>query len=174
MAAHDALTTALKEARLAEAARLDALLNVHDARALRLEALCDSLLPEISGSPHVRDMFEINLQDGETPRLWIDLISHVVMEPNPKTYRLLQTRDAGRVTLFETTDAEQMKNYVLRYLAHRMVAAERVIAAESATYAHGEARRYTLGEVVYIWITGAVFGVLGLIAVALATGLLSL
>ena len=73
MSERNALTTALKEARLAEAARFDAMARVNDARTLRLEALRDSVLSELSGSPKLGELFEINIQDGEMPRLWIDL-----------------------------------------------------------------------------------------------------
>ena len=49
MATHDTFTDALRKARLAEAARLDALQNVGDARGLRLAALRESLLPHLKG-----------------------------------------------------------------------------------------------------------------------------
>ena len=173
MAQRDALTTALKEARLAEAARFDAIARVHDARVLRLEMLRDSVLPELASSPHLRELFEINMQDGETPRLWIDLISQVVMEPDPKSYRLVQATESGRETLFETRDAEQMKRFLLRHIAHRVVVQERAIASKLKADIMQQ-RGYTLGELIYVWMTGALFGVLGLVAFALSSGMIKL
>ena len=170
MADQNALTTALKEARLTEAARFDALARVHDARILRLEALRDLVLPEISGSPQLRDLFEINIQDGETPRLWVDLISQVVMDPDPKSYRLTQATEIGPETLFETRDMEQMKRFLVRHIAHRVVAQERSIASKGKANVV-EARHYSLGELIYVWVTGILFGVLGLVAYGLASGI---
>ena len=173
MSERNALTTALKEARLAEAARFDAMVRVHDARTLRLEALRDSLLPELSGPPQLRDLFEINIQDGEMPRLWIDLISQVVMEPDPKSYRLLQAIENGRETLFETRDSEQMKRFLVRHIAHRAVAQERAMAGKSQAGSMQQ-RGFSLGELIYVWVTGVLFGVLGLMAYALANGIIKL
>ena len=97
----NALTTALIEARLAQAAQFDAVSRVHDASTLRLEALRDTLMPELRNAAHLRELIEINLQDGERPRLWIDLISHVEMQPDPKSYRMIQSSERGHETIFE-------------------------------------------------------------------------
>ena len=170
MSKTNALTTALKEARLAEAARFDAIARVHDARTLRLEALRDSLLPEIAGDPNLRQLVEVNVQDGEVPRLWIDLITHVEMEPDPKSYRLVQAFELGRETTFETREAEQMKLHVLRHIAHRAVVLDRALAGKMPL---NERRKSTYGliELVYVWLTGIAFGALGLLAYALASGI---
>ena len=173
MSERNALTTALKEARLAEAARFDAMARVHDARTLRLEALRDSVLSELSGSPQLGELFEINIQDGEMPRLWIDLISQVVMEPDPKSYRLLQATENGRETLFETRDPEQMKRFLVRHIAHRAVAHERAVAGKPQADATRQ-RGYSVGELIYVWVTGVLFGVLGLTAYALVNGIIKL
>ena len=173
MSERNALTTALKEARLAEAARFDAMARVHDARTLRLEALRDSVLSELSASPKLGELFEINIQDGEMPRLWIDLVSLVVMEPDPKSYRLLQATENGRETLFETRDPEQMQRFLLRHIAHRAVAQERAVAGKRQADAT-QPRGYSVGELIYVWLTGALFGVLGLTAYGVATGIIKL
>ena len=169
----NALTKALIEARLAQAAQFDAIARVHDARTLRLEALRDSIVPELTNSPHLRELVEINVQDGETPRLWIDLITHVAMEPDPKSYRLMQSSERGLQTIFETRDAEEMKGYVLREVAHRAVAVERAVAGKSSASKRTQ-YNYSLGEVVYVWLTGIAFGTLGWLAYATATGIFKL
>ena len=169
MSKTNALTTALKEARLAEAARFDAIARVHDARVLRLEALRDVLLPEITGNPNLRELIEINIQDIEVPRLWIDLITHVEMEPDPKSYRLVQAFEHGRETLFETSDVELMKRELLRHIAHRTVVLDRALTGKMRL---NERRKNTYGftELVYVWLSGIAFGALGLLAYALASG----
>jgi len=168
MADADAFLKALKQARLSEAAQFDAGLNLRDARALRLDALRDAVLPELRGHEAAQSLFELNVQDSEKPRLWIDLISTVEMEPDPKTYRLLQQREQKREVLFETRDMEQMRDFLLRYLAHRYLAQDRLSRTNEATLAPQP--RYSLFEMIYVWITGILFGVLGLVAWALATG----
>ena len=168
-----ALTTALIEARLAQAAQFEAVARVHDARTLRLEALRDCLMPELANSPHLRELVVINIQDWEIPRLWIDLITYVVMEPDPKSYRLVQSSERGLETLLETRDAEQMQRYVLSQIAHRAVAVERAIAGK-LTVVQRPRHTYSLGEVFYVWLTGIAFGALGWFAYAVASGIFKL
>ncbi len=52
------------------------------------------------------------------PRLWIDLISSVVVEPDTRTYRLVQDVDGNRITLHESQSLDDMSKAVLRYIAH--------------------------------------------------------
>ncbi|MDE2384602.1 MAG: hypothetical protein KGO53_08285 [Alphaproteobacteria bacterium] len=154
---------------MTEAAQLDAVLNLRDARSLRLGALRDAVLPLLKGNDSAVELFELNLQDGEKPRLWIDLISAVEMEPDPKTYRLVQQRDGARETLLETAQLDEMRDYLVRFLAHRVVAQERHAAGLSHLLKPGK-RGYSLFALVYAWFTGLMFGVLSLVAWALAVG----
>lgn len=166
------LTKALREARVASAAKLDATLGLADARALRLDALRAELLPIIASNPEARALFDLNVQAGETPRLWLDLISSVVMEPDPRTYRLVEDQDNRRETLFETDNLSAMAAYVVKYLAHRIVAHEKL--ARGFSPMAGQAQNsYSMVDLVYVWITGAAFGVLGLMIVAMLLGKLS-
>ena len=168
MADPDAFVKALKKARLSEAAQLEAVINLRDAGTLRLEALRDALLPQLQGNTQAQAMFELNVQDGERPRLWIDLVSAIEMWPDPKTYALTQHRDGQRETMFETRDLQEMQRFALGYLAHRLVAQERLAAGLRDRLKGGP--RYSLTEMIYVWVTGLLFGVLGLVAWALATG----
>ena len=170
MSKTNALTAALKEARLAEAARFDAIQRVHDARVLRLEALRDVLLPEITGNPNLRELIEINVQDSDVPRLWIDLITHVEMEPDPRSYRLVQAFEHGRETLFETPKVELMKRQLLRHIAHRTVVLDRALTGKMPLNEPRE-KIYGFIELVYVWLSGIAFGALGLLAYAMASGI---
>jgi hypothetical protein len=169
MADHDRLTAALKDARLAEAAQLESILGLRDAKSLRLEALRAALMPSLANHPDVRALFDLQVQPGAYPRLWIDLVSSVVMEPDPRTYRLVQDRDAQRETLFETSDFNQMVAFVTRYLAHRMVAHDKAVAGISTTEP-SKMGDYSLGALIYVWATGCAFGVLGLLVLAILLG----
>jgi hypothetical protein len=167
----ETLDQALKEARLLQAAQLEAMVNVQDARVLRLEALRDSLLPDMRQHEALGTLFELNVQHGDKPKLWLDLISVVEMEPDPRTYCLVQDREGRREVLFETRDLEDMRQKVVQHLAHRMVEHERK-AAGSNPKSLFDARRYALSELVFVWFSGFAFGILILLAYALATGVL--
>jgi hypothetical protein len=159
----------LRKARLAEAAHLDALQNVRDARGLRLLALREAIRPTLQGNPLSEAFQELNLQNGETPRLWIDLISAVVVAPDTRTFRLEQDQDGRRAVLHETTDLDDMARVVVSYIAHRTLARERGFAGVSGTNAP-ILNGYSLGELVYVWFTGAALGILLFLIAAILMG----
>jgi hypothetical protein len=171
MADVDAFTKALKEARLAEAAYLDATLDLHDARVLRLELLRNIILPQIKNHSEAHTFFNLNVQAGERPRLWLDLISAIEMEPDPKNYRLMQGKEATRECLYESRNPEQMASFVLKYLAHRMISQDKLLASlKPLTENQKSSERYGIWDLVYVWATGVLLGALGLVAWAMAYG----
>ncbi len=102
------LDEALRQARLTEAAHHEAVLGIKDAKSLRLQVLKDDIAAVIAHSQEARQMFDLALAPGEPPKLWIDLITFVVMEPDYQTYRLVQDNHAGREILLETADRPEM------------------------------------------------------------------
>ncbi len=118
----DALAGALREARQAEAAHFEAALELREAKALRLQLLKDDLMPLVQASAEARELFDLVLLPGEEPKLWVDLISFVVMEPDHRSYRFLQHRQDRREILFETPDREVMAAALRRHMAHLLVA----------------------------------------------------
>ncbi len=166
------LTKALREARLASAAKLDATLGLSDARALRLDVLRAELAPVVATSEEAKALFDLNVQPGETPKLWLDLISSVVMQPDARTYRLVQDQDNRRETLFETTDVNEMAAHIVKYLAHRIVVHEKMVRGHSPM-PDTVLKAYSVVDLVYVWVTGAAFGVLGLMIAAMLLGKLS-
>ncbi len=169
MTEQDKLTAALREARLAESAQLESALNLRDAKSLRLETLRTSLVPLLSGHSEALKLFELNVQSGANPRLWIDLVSSVVMEPDPRTYRLVQDHDGQRETLFESGELRATVDFLTRYLAHRIVIHDRAVAGISNPFKDSRLG-YSLGSLIYVWITGCAFGVLGLLVAAILLG----
>lgn len=165
----DGLAGALREARQAEAAHFEASLELRDSKALRLQLLKDDLLPLISGSAEARDLFDLALVPGDTPKLWIDLISFVVMEPDPRTFRFLQHRQDRREILFETADRELMAAAVRRHMAHLMVARERQTAAAPPPVT---VPGYSSAALILAWASGFAFGALALLAAAIYAGFL--
>ena len=116
------LLQALKDARAKETAHLEAIFRVQDVAGLRLMALHDSMLPEIARLSGAADLFELQVEQGSTPRLWLGLNASIVMEPDPKTYRLIELQDSARQVLFETQDVNQMRRFGLRHMAFAAVA----------------------------------------------------
>ena len=169
MAERNSFELALREARVAEAAVLEASLNIRDARALRLESLRDAVKVKLSGHVQAQALFDLTVQPGAKPKLWIDLVSAVVMEPDPRSYRLVQDRENSRETVFETTQEAEMVSYLTRYLAHRVVVHDKAVTATSASFEKSKAG-YSLLDMIYVWATGCLFGVLALITLAMYLG----
>jgi hypothetical protein len=165
----DGLASALREARRAEAAHFEAALELRDSKSLRLQLLKDDLLPLVNSSPEARELFDLALVPGEPPKLWIDLISFVVMEPDPRSYRFLQHRQDRREILFETADRELMAAAIRRHMAHLMVARERQSAAippPAPPPGHSSA------SLILAWVSGFAFGALALLGAAIYLGFL--
>ena len=146
------LGPALRKARLAEAAHYDAALGLRDAKTIRLQILKDELDVIVRSSLEARAMFDLALLPGNTPRLWVDLITSVVMEPDPRTYRLVQDSQGGRDTLLETVDRAELVERLKHLMAHRIVARNRQMA--SAPEAPAARRTYSLGSLVLSFLAG--------------------
>ncbi len=155
------LDRALRKARLAEAAHFDALLDIRDAATLRLQVLKDELQPVIAGRRDAGEFVELSLVPGYPPRLWVDLVSYVIMAPDARTFRFQRDTSAGHEVLFETSDRKEMAEKVTTYVAHRLVERERLMAA-SAKDTPKASPSYSGLTLVLAWFSGFALGVLGL------------
>lgn len=163
------LDQALRKARLAEAAHFDALLDIRDAATLRLQVLKEELQPVIAGRRDVGEFVELSLVPGFPPRLWVDLVSYVIMAPDARTFRFQRDTSAGHEVLFETVNRKEMAEKVTAYVAHRLIERQRLMAASSKdTPAASPA--YSGLTLVLAWFSGFALGVLALF---LALALLS-
>ncbi len=111
-------------------------------------------------------MFDLALAlaPGEPPKLWIDLITWVVMEPDYRTYRLMQDNQAGRDILHETADRPEMVERLKHYMAHRVIARERQMAA---TPPPGRRAGFPASALILAWLGGFAFAVLALLISAI-------
>lgn len=155
-----ALRDALREARVAEAAQFEAELDLRDAQSIRLQLLKDELLPIASETDLPEGLIDLALVPSIPPRLWIDPVTHVVMEPNPQTYRLLQDGSNGRENLFESSSLEEMAARIRTHVAHRLVTRERRRAGASDGTVGG--RGYSGASLILAWSSGFAVGVLAL------------
>ncbi len=160
---------ALRKARVAEAAQLEAAMNIRDARALRLESLRDAVKARLGGNEQAMALFDLIVQPGVKPKLWVDLISSVVMEPDPRHYRLVQDREKNSETIFETAVEAEMVEFLTRYLAHRLISHDKLVASVSAPSTKPNSA-YSLADMIYVWVTGCLFGVMTLLTLAMYMG----
>ncbi|MGE0232033.1 MAG: hypothetical protein AB7O39_11375 [Flavobacteriaceae bacterium] len=131
------LRDAIRRARLSDVERSDVIVDLREAELARLQLLQDALADIASELPAGSDMFDFEIQTGVTPRLWVDMLAHVSMGRDKRTYRLVQETRYGRQLMFETTALDEMANRVTDYVARRMLERERALAGDTLS---GETR----------------------------------
>ena len=115
------LRDALRQARIEAADRTGVVVELRDAEVARLEILNEALDPLFAQVPDNVDLFDRGISQGETPRLWIDVVAHVVMGRDKRVYRLLQDTRFGRTVLAESHDVSVIVDAVTDYVARRIL-----------------------------------------------------
>ena len=90
------LRDALRQARIEAADRTGVVVDLRDAEVARLEILNEALDPLFGQIPDQVDLFDRGISQGDTPRLWIDVVAHVVMGRDKRIYRFVQDTRFGR------------------------------------------------------------------------------
>jgi hypothetical protein len=170
------LRDALLRARIEAADRTGVVVDLRDAEVARLEILNDSLDPLFAQVPEQIDLFDRGISQGDTPRLWLDAISHVAMGRDKRRYRFVQDTRFGRKVLAESNDIPEIVETVTHYVAARIIERERALVEdESPLHARlhqslhrsrGRSRWRTLRSFLLGVIAGcvAVFAVLWIVA----------
>lgn len=153
------LDEALRKARLAEAAHFDAVLDIRDAETLRLQVLKDEIEPIATARREGKEFIDLALIPGYPPRLWIDMVSYVIMAPDSRSYRFQRDTPAGHEILFETADRKEMVEKLTSYIAHRLIERQRALASP-ATDTRKAAPSYSGVTLILAWVSGFVLGVL--------------
>jgi hypothetical protein len=166
IAAETGMREALRRAREAEAVHREAVMAVRDSKSLRLQVLKGDVDVAVAGSPEAQRNFDVAISPSDPPKLWIDAISFVEMEPDYRTFRLVQDTHAGRETIAETTDRAAMLEHVKLLMAHRMISRERQIAGTAP--AARPAAIYSSGAIVLAWLAGVALGALALLALVIS------
>jgi hypothetical protein len=122
------LKDAVRDARIESAERSGVVVDLRDAELARLELLNEALDPLFADVPNEVELFERGISKGDTPRLWIDVVAHVVMGRDKRLYRLVQDTRFGRKVLAESFEPDEIVAAVTRYVAHRLVERERALA----------------------------------------------
>lgn len=158
------LGSALRDARERESARLDAVTEIRDAQTLRLYALKQDLLQGLASGLPKAGFIELALIAGNPPRLWVDLISSVVMAPDPRTFRFEIDTQNGREVLLETRDREEMAQTIIAHLAHRIIDRERLSVRLQGPVEKPEGG-YSGAAVMLAWLSGFALGIFALFAI---------
>lgn len=160
------LRDALASARDQQAARFDAVEEVHALAAARLYALADELAPVFADVPEGNTLFVCEVVPGDPPRLWIDMLAYVVIDTDGRTFRFVMNARNGRQTLAESAETSEISGHVVSYIAHRLVDLERAGATAPAKLSGPAGGRYTGGTLALAWVCGFAVGALGIFAIA--------
>ncbi|QPF86319.1 hypothetical protein IC762_08555 [Bradyrhizobium genosp. L] len=123
------LREALRRARIEAADRTGVVVELRDAEVARLEILNEALDPLFAQVPDKVDLFDRGISQGETPRLWIDVVAHILMGRDKRIYRFVQDTRHGRIVLAESHDVPVIVDAVTDYVARRMIEREHAMVA---------------------------------------------
>src|SRR6185312_7139929 len=117
------LRDALRKARIEAADRTGVVVDLRDAEVARLEILNEALDPLFAQVPEQIDLFDRGISQGETPRLWFDVVAYVVMGRDTRH---------GRIVLAESYEVPAIVDAVTDYMARRMIEREHAMAPTKA------------------------------------------
>jgi hypothetical protein len=163
------LRDALRLARIEAADRTGVVVDLRDAEVARLEILNEALDPLFGQIPEQVDLFDRGISQGDTPRLWIDVVAHVLMGRDKRIYRFVQDTRFGRIVIAESHDVAALVDAITDYVARRMIEREHaMVATPMAEPAVVEQpRRGGL----WIFALGFILGVVALFGLALFAAL---
>ena len=164
------LRDALRQARIEAADRTGVVVDLRDAEVARLEILNEALDPVFAEVPDSVDMFDRGISQGVTPRLWIDVVAHVVMGRDKRIYRLVQDTRYGRKVLAESHDVPVIVKAVTDYIARRMVEREQALVSTEVPESEAEAKPRRRGAF-WPFVLGFIVGAAALFALALYAAL---
>jgi hypothetical protein len=139
------LQEAMHQARVEAAERTSVVVDLRDAEVARLELLNEALDPLFAEIPPEVDLFDRGISAGQTPRLWVDPVAHIVMGRDKRGYRFLQDSRMGRHVLAESHEIPEIVGAVTGYVARRLVERQQALAENPdlmSRVAPKEAERY--------------------------------
>jgi len=125
------LAAAIRQARIENAERGEAIADLREIETGRLALLESALKPVVAQAPPEVDLFDLALTRGDHPRLFVDMIAFVDMAHDRRTYRFLQDTRNGRISIAESQSVEAIAAAVANYVARRLIERERALASLS-------------------------------------------
>jgi hypothetical protein len=160
------LRDALRQARIEAADRTGVVVDLRDAEVARLEILSEALDPLFSEIPDTIDLFDRGISRGDPPRLWVDVVAHIVMGRDKRTYRFVQDTRHGRIVLSESNDVPAIVEAVTNYVARRIVEREHALAVPVEITASVPAPAPRQRSRIWPFLFGALVGAAALLAAA--------
>jgi hypothetical protein len=164
------LRDALRKARIEAADRTGVVVELRDAEVARLEILNEALDPLFAQIPEKVDLFDRGVSQGETPRLWIDVVAHVLMGRDKRIYRFVQDTRFGRIVIAESHGVTAIVEAITDYVARRMIEREHALVASAQPVVSERPRRRGF----WIFVLGFLAGAVALFGVALFASLRNL
>jgi hypothetical protein len=124
------LAAAIRQARVENAERAEAIADLREIEMGRLALLESALKPVVGQAPPGVDMFDLALARGDHPRLFVDMIAFVDMAHDRRTYRFHQDTRNGRVLIAESQSVDAIAAAVANYVARRLIERERALASD--------------------------------------------
>jgi hypothetical protein len=165
------LRDALRKARIEAADRTGVVVDLRDAEVARLEILSEALDPLFGQIPDQVDLFDRGISQGDTPRLWLDVVAHIVMGRDKRIYRLVQDTRFGRIVLAESHDVEAMVDAVTDYVARRLIEREHALVATPPASVEAVVAEKPRRNRFWMFALGFVFGAMALFGLALFASL---
>jgi hypothetical protein len=163
------LRDALRLARIEAADRTGVVVDLRDAEVARLEILSEALDPLFAQIPEQVDLFDRGISQGDTPRLWIDVVAHVLMGRDKRIYRFVQDTRFGRIVIAESHDVAALVDAITDYVARRMIEREHALVA--TPMAEPSAVEAPRRGGIWIFALGFIVGVVALFGLALFAAL---
>jgi hypothetical protein len=158
------LRDALRKARIEAADRTGVVVDLRDAEVARLEILNEALDPLFGQIPDQVDIFDRGISQGDTPRLWIDIVAHVSMGRDKRMYRLVQDTRFGRVVIAESHEVAKIVDAITDYVARRIIEREHALVATPAPLV---ARKRPRRSGFWAFVVGFILGAVALFGLAL-------
>jgi hypothetical protein len=175
-AASRSLHEAVRRARVEEAYQIDESADKRDTEIARLELLKADLEAVFAEVPSSDDRFSLMLIPSHPARLWIDLFTYVAIDDISGAYLFIRNSEAGRRTLFSSSQVGEMADRITGYMAREIVRRERLEAAlleplqrDEKPAPPSQPVRIGLGVVVLAFAIGLLTGAAGLFAAAWLT-----
>ena len=138
------LAAAIRQARVENAERAEAIADLRELEIGRLALLESALKSVVGQAPPGVDLFDLALAKGDHPRLFLDMIAFVDLAHDRRTYRFYQDTRHGRVLIAESQSTDKIAAAVANYVARRLVERELALASDwrdaEATKAGGKGR----------------------------------
>ncbi|WP_022710927.1 hypothetical protein, partial [Pseudochrobactrum sp. AO18b] len=156
LSGEERLKAAIRQAKTAQADRLDSITDIRETDIARLELLLQDLQPVFDAVPAADEQWDFCLNKGMQPRLWLDASAFVMIARDRRSYRFVRDTRLGRIILADNKDIKVISEAVTRYIASRILERERLmddwtfdvpVAAQQAAVAENSTEQSSSAEI---------------------------